>query len=203
MTPCYETPMSTILRQPMTLGEFLAWDERQELRHEFNGVRPTPMLGPMLGDTYAHDVAATNLKAALGTRLRGTPCRLHGPQLKISAGDRVRYADAFVSCQPYANTDTFARDPVVIFEVLEPDTAGMDRIEKMREYTALPSLRRYVLLEQDRVAATVRERGNAGWATTVLTDAAALLMPEIGIELPLAELYEGVDLTAGPVDDEA
>ena len=183
----------------MTLDEFLAWDERQELRHEFDGTQPIPMTG----DTYAHDVVTTNLTAALGTQLRGTPCRTHGSHLRILADGRSRYADAFVSCQVYGNADTFARDPVVIFEVLSPGTAGTDRIDKVREYTALPSLRRYVLLEQDRIAAMVLEQQGTDWLTSVLTDDAVLSMPEIGVELSLAELYEGVDLTPGSADDKA
>ena len=191
--------MSNALREPMTLDEFLAWEERQELRHEFDGFQPVATTG----GSYAHDAVSMNLAAALVSRLRGTPCRAHGSNLKVSAEGRVRYPDAFVTCQSYGNADKFARDPVVIFEVLSPSTAGTDRIDKVREYTALSSLRRYVLLEQDRVAATVWERQGTGWVASVLTDAAVLPMPEIGVELSLAELHEGVDLTAGPTDDPA
>ena len=191
--------MSNASRKPMTLGDFLAWEERQEPRYEFDGFQPVAMTG----GSYAHDAVSMNLAAALVSRLRGTPCRAHGSNLKVSAEGRVRYPDAFVTCQSYGNADKFARDPVVIFEVLSPSTAGTDRIDKVREYTALPSLRRYVLLEQDRVAATVWERQGTGWVASVLTDAAVLPMPEIGVELSLAELHEGVDLTAGPTDDPA
>lgn len=191
--------MSNALRKPMTLDEFLAWEERQELRYEFDGVQPVAMTG----GTYAHDAVHVNLIRRLGNRLDGTPCRVHGGNLKVLTEGRVRYPDAFVSCQAYGNADKFARDPVVIFEVLSPGTAGTDRIDKLREYTALASLRRYVLLEPDRVAATVLERGDTGWLTSVLTDDAVLLMPEISVELPLAELYDGVDLTSDPADSAA
>ena len=37
--------MSNALRQPMTVEEFLAWEERQELRYEFDGFRPVAMTG--------------------------------------------------------------------------------------------------------------------------------------------------------------
>ncbi len=191
--------MSNALRKPMTLDEFLAWEERQEMRYEFDGFQPVAMTG----GTYAHDAIAINLAIALGTRLRGTRCRLHGSNLKVSVEDRVRYPDASVTRQAHENRDTVARDPVVIFEVLSPGTAGTDRIDKLREYTALASLRRYVLLEPDRVAATVLERGDTGWLTSILTNDAVLRMEEIGIGLPLTELYEGVDLTSDPADSAA
>jgi hypothetical protein len=40
--------MSVALRKPMTLAEFLAWEERQELRYEFDGFRPVAMTGGTL-----------------------------------------------------------------------------------------------------------------------------------------------------------
>ncbi len=37
--------MSVALRKPMTVAEFLAWEERQELRWEFDGFQPVAMTG--------------------------------------------------------------------------------------------------------------------------------------------------------------
>ena len=54
--------MSTALRQPTTLEEFLAWERRQELRYEFDGSRAFAMTG----GTIEHSVIATNLVQALG-----------------------------------------------------------------------------------------------------------------------------------------
>ncbi len=48
------------------------------------------------------------------------------------------------------------------------------------------------MLEQLRQAATVFDRSGKDWVGHVLDGEAVLVMPEIGIELPLSELYEGV-----------
>ena len=37
--------MNLALRKPMTLAEFLEWEERQPLRYEFDGVGPVAMAG--------------------------------------------------------------------------------------------------------------------------------------------------------------
>ena len=100
----------------MTVAEFLAWEETQELRWEFDGFAPVAMTG----GTVAHDVIQANLVIALGNRLRGTPCRVHGSSLKIEVAGRIRYPDAFVACTPLSALDTVRRDPVVMFEVLSP-----------------------------------------------------------------------------------
>lgn len=174
---------------PMTVAEFLAWEETQELRWEFDGFAPVAMTG----GTVAHDVIQGNLVAALHTRLRGTPCRVHGNSLKIEVAGRIRYPDAFVSCTPLNPRGTVRGDPVVVFEILSPSTARTDRVEKMHEYWETPSIQRYVLVEQDAISAMAFTREEDGWAGRVLWPGAVLAMPEIGTELPLDELYEGLD----------
>jgi Uma2 family endonuclease len=96
---------------------------------------------------------------------------------------------------------TLSATPVVIFEVLSPSTAAQDRIVKAREYQATPSVQRYVMLEQDRIGATVHVRAQDGWSVLVLKDEDALAMPEIGLSIPLAEFYEGLRFDADSVGD--
>ena len=42
------SPMNLAVRKPMTLAEFLAWEERQEQRYEFDGSEPVAMAGGSL-----------------------------------------------------------------------------------------------------------------------------------------------------------
>lgn len=189
--------MTIALRQPMTTDEFLAWEEGQELRHEFDGVGPVAMTG----GTFEHDAIQVNLIRALANRLAGTPCRTHGNSIKIEVMGSIRYPDAFVTCGPIARGSTVLRDPVVIFEVLSKGTARTDRMVKNHEYASTASVRRYVMLEQGTVGATMFERAGADWIGRILAGDAVIRTPEIGIEVPLAELYDGLDL-AGPAPDE-
>ena len=189
--------MSLAVSKPMTLAEFLAWEERQPLRYDFDGLRPVAMTG----GTRAHAIIQANLAIAIGGRLRGGPCRFYGSDLKIRTGDdRIRYPDGFVACTSGESTSTVVSDPVVIFEVLSPATAAVDRIVKAREYQATPSVQRYVMLEQDRTGATVYARAGDGWTHEILIAESMLALPEIGVGLPLAELYEGL---AFPQEEEA
>ena len=54
------------------------------------------------------------------------------------------------------------------------------------------SIERYVILEQDSIAATVFSRMGAEWIARALTDGDTLQMPEIAIELALSEIYSDV-----------
>ena len=67
--------MNVALHKPMTLAQFLAWEERQELRYEFDGFEPVAMTG----GTDAHEAIGNRLRALLLNRLEGKPCRSAAP----------------------------------------------------------------------------------------------------------------------------
>jgi Uma2 family endonuclease len=181
--------MSVTLQKPMTLAQFLAWEERQELRYEFDGVEPVAMTG----GTIAHDQITFDLRTALAARLSGTPCRALGPNVKIIADGRARYPDALVVCGPVSPTATIAGDPVIVFEVLSEGSTETDLIDKNREYRATLSIQRYVVLQQTHQAAIVFTRHADGWLSEIVSgDDASLDLPEIGIVVPLREIYANV-----------
>jgi hypothetical protein len=57
--------MSVALQKLMTLAEFLTWEERQELRYEFDGFQPVAMTG----GTARHETIGGTLRALLLQRL--------------------------------------------------------------------------------------------------------------------------------------
>ena len=182
--------MNGALPKPMTLEQFLSWEAQQELRYEFDGIQPVAMTG----GTAAHSAIQRNLAIVIGGRLRGKPCQFHGSDLKIEVAGRIRYPDGFVVCSPVARDATVVCDPVVIFEVTSDSTARTDAVNKNHEYAATLLVRRYVLLAPDQIAGTMFERVGDDWVGHLLRPDTVLRMPEIGIDAPLAELYEGVDL---------
>lgn len=188
--------MDVAARSGMTLAEFLVWEQRQELRYEFDGFGPVAMTGA----TVEHEAIGGALRALLFARLEGRPCRVWGPTVKIEVAGRIRYPDAFVSCTPPPRGTTIVPEPVVVFEVVSPGTSRTDRIDKLAEYQGTPSIRRYIILEQDSVAATVFSRIGAEWSARPLTEGGILQLPEIGVELPLADIYADVPLLTPEAD---
>jgi Uma2 family endonuclease len=184
--------MNIAMRRPMTLEQFLAWEDRQELRYEFDGFQPIAMTG----GTAAHSAIQANIIFSLTGRLRGKRCRTHGSHLKILVAGRIRYPDAFVVCTPVPSGAKVVSDPVVVFEVLSESTAREDVFAKNAEYRATPSIQRYIILEQTQAAAVVFARRGEDWISEVVTDDGVLHMPEIGVEVPLSEFYTDIDLTA-------
>ncbi len=186
--------MSQPQHLPMTPEDYLAREARQEFKWEFDGVQPVARVG----GTKAHSVVRMNLTTALTNRLAGKPCQPYGDEMKVRIGSKYRYSDALVSCTEFANSDTVAAAPVVIFEILSPSTSDTDKTAKLAEYLSLPSVQRYVMLEQNRIFATIVTRTSDGWGLALAAEGGTLAMPEIGIEVPMAELYNR--LTFPPED---
>ena len=187
--------MSIARVDAMTLAGFLGWEARQEFKYEFDGFEPVAMVGV----SRAHAVIQRNVLNTLTNRLRGKSCGPFGSDLKIEVAGRIRYPDVFVVCSPGVGTDNIVTDPVVIFEIPSDGSVRRDRITKNEEYRLTPSVQRYVMLEQDEPAATVFAREGDRWVGTLFKGNAVLSMPEIAIEVPLSECYEGLTFAAdGP-----
>ena len=182
--------MDVAPRSPMTLQEFLAWEARQELRFEFDGVQPIAVVG----GTAAQSSIQRNLFMALGVRLRGTICQVYGGILKILVAGHIRYPRAFVSCTRIAPSETIVVDPVVVFEVLGDDNADELLVVKNADYRATPSIQRYVVLQQTHAGATVFTRKGADWVMEIVGQDDTLRMAEIDIEIPIAEIYADIEL---------
>jgi Uma2 family endonuclease len=186
----------------MSREQFLDWAATREERYEFDGYQPVAMTG----GTTRHNIVTQNVIFSLRTRLQGSGCRPLGPDAGVATiNDAVRYPDALVTCTKFADTERLVPGVVVVFEVLSPTSGRIDRIVKVREYHAVPTIRRYVILEYSSMGLTVFVRSSAGdpWTATTLTSEDTLQMPEIGIEIPVPVLYEGTDVPSATDDKPA
>ena len=172
----------------MTAEQFLDWERQQDLKWEFDGFEPVAMTG----GTDAHSAICGNILTALNNRLRGKPCRPRGPDFKVQTGTGYRYPDALVTCTPVPLDADIAAEPVVLFEVLSKSTARSDQTTKLLEYRAIPSVQHYVLLDQEQAIVTVYSRRGGEWIVTQLLNPDTLPLPEIGVEIPVSELYADV-----------
>ncbi|MBV9251434.1 MAG: Uma2 family endonuclease [Acetobacteraceae bacterium] len=184
--------MDTVLDRPWTAEAFLAWEDRQEGKHEFDGQHVIEMTG----GSIAHQRIVFNLCLALMGLIGDRPL-LVVQEMRVRAGASVRYPDVVICAGPLDQTIRTLTDALAAFEVLSDDTATTDRVKKLLDYAALPSLRSYVLLEQTAVAATLFRREPGGpWIATAHTEG-TLDLPGLGITLPLTDLYSGLSFPAG------
>jgi Uma2 family endonuclease len=198
----------------MSLHEYLRRERLAEFKHEYRRGYMFPIQGPdalpvnMSGGKLGHSKLKTNLIGELHNRLRGKSCQPYDSDLKVVIPEKRRgiYPDASVFCGPvefFEGREDVTLNPTVLFEVLSPSTEASDRGEKFVAVRRILSLRLYVLISQEQMLVEIYERSTDAehWHYTAHmgSDAVAKL-PAIGIELPLTDLYEGVEF---PPDDPA
>lgn len=192
--------MNVALRRPMSREEFLDWGGHLEGRYEFDGIQPVAMTG----GTLLHDALTFQLRRELDRLLSGGACRAFGPNGGMATvGSAVRYPDVLVTCSPVEFRERLVPDPVVVFEVVSPSSVITDRVTKLREYAAVSSVRRYAILEAEVRAATLFYRGDGEdlFRAEGIGQDQVLALPEIGIELPMSAVYDGI-VAPGLEEDE-
>jgi Uma2 family endonuclease len=182
----------------VSVEDYLAAEEDSPIKHEY----VAGVVYAMAGARNVHNEISLNISGELRTRLRGKPCKPYNSDTKIrirSASEiRFYYPDASVTCKRNRPSDTFQDRPAAIFEVLSRQTRRIDEGEKKEAYLGIPSLKVYALVEQNEPAVVLFRRKGSAFIREVYEGVGAIIpLPEIGVELPLSEIYAEVEFPSG------
>lgn len=155
------------------------------------------------GGTNLHNQIASNALIALGGRLRSSPCRAFNSDTKIRLrlpGEyRFYYPDLSVVYRSNPPGDTYQDEPALVLEVISPGTRRIDMGEKRGAYLSIPSLNTYLVVETARPRVLIHRRTDRGFVREDREGLeACIALPDLKTELPLSELFDGVDFGADP-----
>jgi Uma2 family endonuclease len=158
----------------------------------------------MAGAQPDHVTIEMNIGGELFQQLRGKDCRPLGANqaVKLAGAKGYVFADLTVVCGKPEHVVKRGigclLNPVLVVEVLSQSTAGFDESDKLLAYTALPSVREYLIVHSERYAVKLysHQAAEEVWSARVyksLTDAISL--ESCGCRLTLAEIYASVELS--------
>jgi Uma2 family endonuclease len=187
----------------ISVEEYLAGELISPVKHEYLG----GVVYAMAGARNVHNLIASNTLVALGFRLRGKRCRPYNSDTKIRVRlpthVRFYYPEVSVICRPNSPDDSFQDEPAVLVEVLSRKTRRIDEGEKKDAYLTIPSLGVYLLVEQEMPAIVAYRRTEHGFVREVYEGLEAVVpLAEIEIELPLAEVFDAVEFSPEPAENE-
>jgi Uma2 family endonuclease len=188
----------------ISVEDYLAGELVSPVKHEYLG----GIVYAMAGAGRVHNRIATNTVGSLHARLKGRRCEVFNSDMKVRVTLRrqVRfyYPDVSVVCQQKLDDESFNDEPVVIFEVLSRRTRRLDEGEKLDAYLMIPSLCVYGLIEQETALVVVYRRTEQDFECEVYEGMDAVIpLHEIEAELPLAEIYDRVQFSPEPLDEDA
>ena len=157
---------------PMTVAEFLAYDDGTPTRYE----RVDGAMVAMNPPHFAHAQIVQNVGYWSATG--------------VAAGDEGhtwREPDVVVTC--VRPEGPYVRSPRVIVEVLSPSTEKEDRTTKLDFYETLPSLDAVLFVWQDDRRVRLRVREGNGWVDLDLIGSGTVRIDALGVDLTLDEIH--------------
>ncbi len=185
--------------QVVTPAEYLDFERRSEHKHEYLAGR----VFAIAGASPNHNLICANMIRALGERLRSRPCAImtSDQHVYVEPTELGTYPDVTVLCGQGKYHKDFPQslvNPTMVVEVLSPSTEAYDRGAKFDHYRRIETLREYVLVSTDRLAVDhyLREADGTWRLTTSRGLDGQLRLPSVDATVPLAELYENIELVA-------
>jgi Uma2 family endonuclease len=179
----------------MTIEEFLAFAETRPDEERWELIEGVPVLNAAPVDY--HQIVVSNIihllrlqktkteatwlpMPGIGTRVPTSPNSLPQPDVFVMAG------------APTGRPET--GDAVVIFEVLSRSNTRADQAWRRRVYASVPNCQHYVTVSLKAAEVVVCDR-STGWKTREAAGSnAAIQLPAISFNLPLADVYRYMPL---------
>lgn len=178
-------------KMPVTFAQYVAAERTSEVKHQLVDGE----VFDMSGGTPEHAALIAEVITALGSQLRGRPCRAYSSDLRIRVEGMVTYPDASVVCgrlERDPEDESTILNPTVIVEVLSDSTEAFDRGRKAEHYRKISSLREYVLVDQHEPHVEAYRRTEQGWMLSEAGRGGKLRLESIECALDVDAIYEGV-----------
>ena len=184
--------MAININPRMSVKEYFEWELQNELKHEYIDGE----IYEMIGATWQHNAIAMNAILTIGHQLADSPCSLFGSDMRIQISEgRYVYPDLSAVCgaPQLGSNKTNLLNPVFVTEITSPSSMVYDRVDKLGFYLDVPSIKEYLIVDQDRVRADLYTRSEDGWLLRVCNQLEDVIpLSALKCELPLTQIYDGI-----------
>lgn len=177
----------------ISVEDYLAGELDGEVRHELiNGE-----VYAMTGGTKNHSALIGLIQSFIANHLLTnntySKCRSYPSDLKVRVNNNFYYPDVVITCEENTQIhSTYTEQPLIIIEVLSKSTRKIDQTIKLEQYTSIPSLQEYILVEQDIAEIEVIRR-NQHWQPQYYYLDDQITFESIGLTLHVADIYQWVE----------
>jgi len=172
-----------------TVEEYITYELTSETRHEFiNG-----QLFEMAGEKDINNLIAGIIYILLTNSLKNYLVFNHDIKVAIPGGSKYYYPDVFATREEKNENNRYIKyQPEIIVEVVSESIQLTDYVDKYIDYTKIPSLQYYMIVEPETILITVYKRTATNeWITrkyTQLKDVAQL--DKMNVSFSLQDVYK-------------
>jgi Uma2 family endonuclease len=189
--------MGALSATKISVEEYLALDRAAEVPSEYHDGE----MFPLAAVSWEHGIISLSVGSMLRERLAKSSCNAVPSPVRVRVSpSKFLIPDLMVVCGKPVLTDEYqdtVTNPKAIVEVLSPSTADYDYGGKFILYRKLESFEDYLLVSQDRARVEVAHKAaDKQWLMRTYEGLDAVVNVEsLGISLPMAEIYSGVELS--------
>lgn len=177
-------------KEPMTVDAFLDWAvaSQPEGRFELIDGVITAMSPERIGHAFLKIRAWQTLDDAVVAA--GLPCKAvpEGPGVRIDQST-IFIPDALVDCSArLSNADMVAPEPIIVAEVLSPESYKRDMVTKLEGYFRVPCIQHYLVVDPEKGLLVHHARQERGPVRTAIHSGGLLALDPPGLALDLDRL---------------
>ena len=173
-----------------TVEEYIQEELSSEVRHEFINGQLYEMAGEKdINNELAFAIA---LLFAGFLKVKGYTVYNHDVKVAIPGQNKYYYPDVFVTKEVKNEYNRYIKyETEIIIEIVSESTHSNDYIDKYIDYTKIPSLKYYLIVEPETTLITVFERDGDNWVTHKYTQLGAIVkLPLFNVEFLVKQVYE-------------
>ncbi len=184
-----------------TVEEYLELEKNSETRHEFHYGK----LIEIPRESRISSLISNNILKKWDDTLEEQGYFLYSHDIKaqIKKSGLYRYPDILVTPESDDEDNYIVKKPIIIVEVASEDSWRTDTFTKRKEYTALSSLKYYIIVSQVEMYVELYSREGNNWVFShfELPDE-TLELPDFNLKLTLSEIYHRVKFGDAKTDVE-
>jgi len=183
--------MLTVAEKIYTVEEYFELERNSEVKHEF----VEGQLIKIPGEKRIANRVAGSIYALLLQLLNHKVFEVYIQDVKLSTvkNKRYRYPDVMVTPVVDDEDDDMVHQAVLIAEILSPSTEKIDRNEKLKEYSKIPSVQYYLLVSQEEPIIELYRRNGDVFEYTFFTEKTDVInFPFFDIKLTLDDIYKNI-----------
>jgi Uma2 family endonuclease len=179
-----------------TVAEYFELEKHSSIRHEYYYGK----LIAMPGESKNANEIAGNCYVAFRQSLRKRGFRVFIQDVRTIVKDNeiYRYPDVVVADEKDDDHTHNITKPRILIEVISDSSKYRDRVTKLQEYSKIPSLDYYVVVDQDEINVEIYSRKDSGWHYKLLENLSDTLeLSNFETSLSLETIYENITFPQG------
>ena len=173
-----------------SVEEYFELEKTSEIRHEFiNGD-----IIAMPGESKKANEIAGNIYVSLRNSFKKRALKVYNHDVRLMLeNNRYRYPDIVVAPTIDDEDSHAITQPVLIVEVFSENSVKTDTVDKLREYSTLPTLQYYLIVSQEEPFVEIYAKNADKWEFSYFTDLQeSIELTALDASILMGDIFEGI-----------